>query len=72
MITVVIILSCVTFFSLLVTAIALYSAFKANEANSIIAKQFVEIVANGSDRTDFIKDGQHVATSFSFPNSEGL
>lgn len=72
MITAVIILSCVTFFSLLVTSIAIYSAYKANKANSIIAKQFVEIVMNGSDRADFIEDGRHVATSFSYPNSEGL
>ncbi len=72
MITAIIILSCVTFFSLLVTAIAIYSAYKANKANSIIAKQFVEIVMNNSDRADFVEDGNHVATTFSYPNSEGF
>ena len=72
MITAVIILSLVTLFSLLVTAVAMYSAYKANKANSIIAQQFVDIVMDNSDRIDYYEDGKHKASSFQFPNSEGL
>jgi len=72
MVTAVIILSMVTLFSLLVTSIAIYSAYKANKANSIIAEQFVDIVMSNGDKVEFYKDGKHTATSIQFPNSEGL
>ena len=72
MITAVIVMGCVTFFSLLVTTVAMYSAYKANKSNSLIAQQFVEIVMNNGDRVDYYEDGKHRATSIQFPNSEGL
>lgn len=72
MITAIIILSCVTFFSLLVSAIAMYSAYRANKSNNIIAEQFTRIVMDNSDRIDVYKDGNHTYSSINFPNSEGF
>ena len=72
MITAVIILSCVTLFALLVASIAIYSAYKANKANSIIAEHFLGVVMENSDRVDVFEDGKHRYSSINFPNSEGM
>jgi hypothetical protein len=71
MVMAVIIMGCVTFFSLLVTSIAIYSAYKANKANSIVAEQFVKIVLDNGNRIDVFEDGKHKYSTIQFPNSEG-
>lgn len=72
MVTALVAMSCVTLFSLLVTSIAIYSAYKANKANSIIAEQFVSIVMENGDRVDVFEDGKHTYSSINFPNSEEM
>ena len=72
MIVAIVAMSCVTLFSLLVTSIAIYSAYKANKANSIIAEQFVSIVMDNSDRVDVYEEGEHKYSSLNFPNSEDM
>lgn len=72
MVTAIVAMSCVTLFSLLVTSIAIYSAYKANKANSIIAEQFVSIVMDNSDRVDVYEEGKHKYSALNFPNSEEM
>lgn len=72
MVVAIIILSAVTTLSLVATVIAMISAYKANQSNSEIAKQFVSIVMNNGDKVELYQDGKHRATSIQFPNSEGF
>lgn len=72
MIVAVVVLSVVTGLSLVATILAIISARKANEANSAVASQFVSMVLNNSDKVDFFENGEHKATSFTFPNEEGF
>ena len=72
MILALVIMGTVSALSLAIAIIAVISAEKANKSNSAIASQFVDVVLNSSDRADVVRDGEHVATSFSFPDSEGF
>lgn len=72
MVLALVIMGIVSALSLAIAIIAVISAEKANKSNSAIASQFVDMVLNSSDRTDVVRDDEHVATSFSFPDSEGF
>ena len=72
MVLALVIMGIVSALSLAIAIVAVIGAEKANKSNSAIASQFVDIVLNGADRTDVVRDGEHVATSFTFPNEEGF
>ena len=72
MVVAVVVLSIVTALSLVVAVIAIISAYKANQSNSEIAKQFVSIVMDNGDKIELYQNGKHRATSIQFPNSEGF
>ena len=72
MLTAMIVMGCVTLLSLLTTAISIYSAYIANKANSEIANQFLPLIIDNSDKIEHFKDGEHIATTLQFPNSEGF
>lgn len=72
MVVAVVVLSIVTALSIVTTVIAIISAYKANQSNSEIAKQFVSIVMDNGDKIELYQNGTHKATSIQFPNSEGF
>ena len=71
MVVALVVLGIVTALSLVATVIAIHSAYKANQSNSEIAKQFVSVVMDNGDKIELYQNGKHKATSIQFPNSDG-